>query len=153
LRGSRHSRQAEFGGDEAKVTVRWDFDHANRFVYVTAEGDVYVQEVLDCYDQFVVQNAMSYAKLWDARTADLKFSDEDVMTLGAWTSAYAEFDPRGPIAIVALTDDAWDMMRRYMAVGEANRPLRLFTSVDQARQWLDDEMAARKPSVTGPRPS
>lgn len=135
------------------MTVRWDFDHANRFVYVTAEGDVYVQEVLDCYDRFVVQDAMSYAKLWDATTATLRFSDEDVMTLGAWTSAYAEFEPRGPIAIVAVTDDCRDMMRRYMGVAHAKRPLRLFSSVDHARKWLDVEMSLRKPSVTAQRPS
>jgi hypothetical protein len=135
------------------VTVRWDFDHASRFVYVTAEGDVYVQEVLDCYDQFVVQNAMSYAKLWDATAADLKFSDEDVMTLGAWTSAYAEFDPRGPIAIVAVTDDCRNMMQRYMGVGQAKRPLKLFRSVANARKWLDGLTSACEPPVTGPRPS
>jgi hypothetical protein len=135
------------------VTVRWDFDHANRFVYVTAEGDVHVQEVLDCYDQFVVQDAMAYAKLWDATTANLMFSDEDVMTLGAWTSAYAEFDPRGPIAIVAVTDDCRAMMQRYMGVGYGKRPLRLFDSVDHARKWLEVEMSLRKSSVTGPRAS
>jgi hypothetical protein len=127
------------------VTVRWDIDHASRFVYVTAEGDVHVQEVLDCYNQFTLQNAMPYAKLWDATRADLRFSDEDVMTLGAWTSAYAQFDPRGPIAIVAVTDDCRNMMQRYMGVGQAKRPVKLFRSVANARKWLNAQPPVREP--------
>lgn len=123
------------------MPVRWEFDHARRFIYVTAEGDVVIQEVLDCYEQFTLQDGMSYAKLWDATRAELLFSDDDVMTLGAWTSAFAEYEPRGPIAIVAVTDTCRQMMKRYMGVGKGDRALRLFRSVTNARKWLDVQSA------------
>ena len=65
------------------MPIRYHIDHAKRFVHVEADGDIFVQEVLDYYDALVVQGAMPYPKLWDATKAVLKFSDDDLMTLGA----------------------------------------------------------------------
>jgi len=121
------------------MPIHLDIDHTRAFVHVEAEGDIVLQEVLDYYNALVVQNAMPYPKLFDASKARLSFSDDDFMTLGAWVSAYAAHDPRGPIAIVARTDETRDMMRRYMNLGGAKRPVRLFTTVAEGRKWLDGQ--------------
>jgi hypothetical protein len=85
---------------------------------------------------------MPYRKLFDASDVDLRLSDDDIMTLGAWVSAYAAIDPRGPIAIVAVSDETRDLMRRYMNLGGAKRPVKLFKSRDIARKWLEAEPEA-----------
>ena len=58
------------------------------------------------------------------------------MFLGARVSTYAVLEPRGPIAAVAVTKKAGDILQRFMNLGGAQRPMRLFASVEEARAWL-----------------
>lgn len=118
------------------MPVHFKIDHARRFVDVEARGDVTLQDVLDYFDALVTDGGMPYRKLLDFRDVTPKLTDDDVMVLGARVSAYAHLEPRGPIAIVS-TNDASDLfIRRFMNLGGAKRPMRLFSSMDEARQWL-----------------
>jgi hypothetical protein len=118
------------------LPVEFQIDHDNRFVTVRAHGVVVLQEILDYFDALVVQDAMAYPKLFDAREADPQLSDDEMMVLGARVSAYAAHDPRGPIAAVT-TEKASVILQRFMNLGGAQRPMRLFTTVDEARAWLE----------------
>ena len=118
------------------LPVDFEIDHTKRFVRVRAHGVVILREILDFFDALVVQDAMPYPKLFDAREAEPDLSDDDVMTLGARVSAYAAMDPRGPVAAVAVTKKAGDILQRFMNLGGAQRPMRLFASVEEARAWL-----------------
>jgi len=118
------------------VPVQFEIDHAERFVHVRAHGVVRLPEILDYFDALVVQDAMPYPKLIDAREANPDLTDDDVMTLGARVSAYAIMEPRGPVAAVALTRKAGDILQRFMNLGGAQRAMRLFSSVEEARAWL-----------------
>jgi hypothetical protein len=118
------------------MPVRFTIDHDERYVTVRAEGIVVLDEILDYFDALVTQNAMPYRKLFDARDAEPRLSDDDVMVLGARVSAYAELEPRGPIAAIASPVAAADVLRRFMNLGGAARAMRLFHSIDEARKWL-----------------
>ena len=118
------------------MPVDFEIDHAERFVRVRAYGVVRLSEILDYLDALVVQDAMPYPKLFDAREAEPELSDDDVMILGARVSAYAVMEPRGPVAAVAVTKKAGDILQRFMNLGGAQRPMRLFASVEEARAWL-----------------
>jgi hypothetical protein len=118
------------------LPVDFEIDHTKRLVRIRAHGIVLLQEILDYFDALVVQDAMPYPKLFDAREALPRLSDDDVMVLGARVSAYAAFEPRGPIAAVATTPEATAILQRFMNLGGADRPIRLFTSVEDARAWL-----------------
>jgi hypothetical protein len=88
------------------LPVDFEIDHTKRLVRIRAHGIVLLQEILDYFDALVVQDAMPYPKLFDAREALPRLSDDDVMVLGARVSAYAAFEPRGPIAAVATSCSA-----------------------------------------------
>jgi hypothetical protein len=118
------------------LAVEFRIDHEKGFVIVRAHGAVVLRELLDYFDALVVQNAMSYPKLFDAREASPCLSDDDVMVLGARTSAYAAYDPRGPVAAVTMGRDASAIIQRFMNLGGAERPMRLFGSIEEARRWL-----------------
>jgi hypothetical protein len=118
------------------VPVQFEIDHSKRFVSVRAYGVVRLGEILDYFDALVLQEAMPYPKLFDAREARPDLSDDDVMTLGARVSAYAIMEPRGPIAAVATTRAAGDILQRFMNLGGAQRPMRLFSSIEEAQAWL-----------------
>jgi hypothetical protein len=118
------------------VPVDFTFDHENRLVIATAHGRVVLQEILDYFDAVTINEAASYAKLFDAREMDAQLSDDDVMVIGARVSAYAAYDPRGAVAAVAVTTEARDAVRRYMNFSGAKRSMQLFTTVEDARAWL-----------------
>jgi len=118
------------------LPVEYVIDHDRRVVTVRAHGAVGLKEILDYLDAIVVQDAMGYPKVFDAREAVPHLSDDDIMVLGARISAYEAFDPRGPIAAIATTAAASAILQRFMNLGNADRPMRLFTSVEEARAWL-----------------
>ena len=89
-----------------ELAVDYRIDHEKGFVTVRAHGPIVLQELLDYFDALVVQNAMGYPKLFDAREAIPRLSDDDVMELGARVSAYAAFDP-GIFFAKAVTTYSW----------------------------------------------
>jgi hypothetical protein len=119
------------------LPVEYSIDHQKKFVKVRAHGPIVLKEILDYFDALVVQDAMAYPKLFDARDAEPQLSDDDVMELGARVSAYAAYEPRGPIAAVATKPKAGEILQRFMNLGGADRPMRLFASVEEAMAWLE----------------
>lgn len=81
---------------------------------------------------------MGYPKLIDTREAVRFFSDDDIITMGARAQAYAFYDPRGLIAIVAATVESIEYMRRFMNLAAGSRPISLFVAIEEARAWLHD---------------
>jgi hypothetical protein len=116
--------------------MQFTIDHAKRFVDVRGVDDVGLQDILDYFDGLVVDGGMPYRKLIDLRGIKPRITDDDMMTLGARVSAYANMEPRGPIAVVSTNDETDIFIRRFMNLGGAKRPIRLFTSIEAARQWL-----------------
>ncbi len=119
------------------MPVDHEIDHKERFVTITARGTVVLQEILDCMEVVVAQNAMGYPKLIDAREAVGQLSNDDIMMLGACAKAYADFDPRGPVAAVATLPETFEYLGRFRNLAEGERPIRMFTSLEAARAWLD----------------
>ena len=64
------------------------------------------------------------------------------MTTQAWVSAFAQHDPRGPIAILAQSEHNENTMRRYMNLGGAKRLVKMFRSRTRALKWLSGEAEA-----------
>ena len=120
------------------MPVDYQINHDVRFVTITGRGDVVLKDILDCVDVVVAQDAMGYPKLFDTRAAVGCFSDDDIMTMGARAQAYAFYNPRGPIAIVATSVESISNMRRFMNLAAGNRPIRLFVAVEEARAWLHE---------------
>jgi hypothetical protein len=119
------------------MPIRFNIDHANRLVHAVADGVVSLKDMESYLDAVVVEGAMPYKKLWDCRKVVYQYNDDDMMALGARISAYAQMDPRGPVAIVALSDEAVDASARFMNLGGAKRPAKIFNSEAKARRWLD----------------
>lgn len=118
--------------------MQFNIDHAKRFVDVKGSGEMVLRDVTDYFDALVTENGMPYRKLIDLRGVVPKMSDDDIMTLGARVSAYGELEPRGPIAVVSNSHESDLFVRRFMNLGGAKRPMRLFASIDEARQWLSE---------------
>jgi hypothetical protein len=133
------------------LPVEYQIDHDVRFVTITGRGDVVLKDILDCMDAVVAQDAMGYPKLIDTREAGACFSDDDIMTMGASAQAYAVYDPRGPVAIVAASLEMIGYMSRFANLAAGDRPIKLFVAVEQARAWLHETMRSSTGSQSNSR--
>jgi len=131
------------------MPIRCTILHAEQFVVAEAKGDIVVQDIETYLDQVVVSEAMPYHKLFDALDAVPRLSDADTMMVGARISAYAAFDPRGPLAVVA--DDKFRCQaRRFLNLGGARRPAQIFDTLASARHWLDAQPLIDPAQAFGP---
>jgi len=124
------------------MPIHFTIDHAKRFVHARAEGVVDLKDVEAFADAVVSQEALPYRKLFDGREAIAKYTNDDVMMLGARVSAYATMGPRGALALVAADEGALELASRFMNLGKEGRPAKAFLSIDEARKWLDAQPEA-----------
>jgi Cys-tRNA synthase (O-phospho-L-seryl-tRNA:Cys-tRNA synthase) len=110
---------------------------------VRAEGEVDLRDVETYLDDLVTQNAMAYAKLFDASKVAPIATDHDVMMLAARIRAYAATMEGGPLALVATTPAASEIVSRYINLASAKRPVSVFGTVEEAERWLDQQGESR----------
>ena len=122
------------------MPMRWDIDHARKFVHIVAEGSVTLKEMEEHFDALLVAGAMPYAKLFDISKGDPIYSDADVMTMGARLSAYTSTVASGPLAVIGLGEHLEITFRRFVNISPSKRPAKLFKTEDQARAWLATQM-------------
>jgi hypothetical protein len=122
------------------MSVRFTIDHDKRYVEARAEGKTGLEDFEGFLDAIVVQGALTYRKLIDTRQAIGTLNDEDIMMLGARMNAYASsLGPRGAIAFVVASPAPSSIPTRVINLARADRPARVFRSIDEARKWLADQ--------------
>jgi hypothetical protein len=121
------------------VPIKLSIDHDKRFVHAKTYDVVTIEDWEGYLDRVVVEGAMPYRKLYDNRDGTFVYVEADAMRVAARVSAYADFDPRGPVAVIAVSDTSVDLARRVLNLGNANRPAKIFHSEAAARKWLDEQ--------------
>lgn len=119
------------------MPVQWTISNPHRLVIAVARDELRLQDVENYLDGVAVADALPYRKIFDTTHARMMLSDADVMTLGARIRAYMKVGPLGPLAIVAVTDRAYQQVRLFEVLAEGNRPIRIFRELHLAREWLD----------------
>lgn len=120
------------------MPIEFKIDHARRFVFARAEGQVTLEDIETFLDAVVVADALPYRKLFDGRTAFGKYTDADLMQLAARMSAYASLERRGAAAIVPAPE-YFELAARFVNLAKDDRPARVFLDVEQAERWLETQ--------------
>jgi hypothetical protein len=121
------------------MPVQWTVSHPTRLVIAVAKDDLRLKDIEDYLDGVVAANALVYRKIFDTTGATMNLSEDDLMALGARIRAYIAIGPIGPLAIVAATDKSYGQARMFMALAEADRPIKIFRELHTARHWLDEQ--------------
>ncbi|MBS0518792.1 MAG: hypothetical protein JSR90_08870 [Proteobacteria bacterium] len=84
--------------------------------------------------------AIPYGKLFDSRRGAGEFSDAELMSYAGMAAGYRSTAPLGPLAVVidAETEVVESTLHRLAVIP---RPFKVFYEVDDARHWLEQEMA------------
>jgi hypothetical protein len=90
----------------------------------------------------VVAGAQPYARLLDASSMEARFSDADMMAIGARMSAYVKEQrwSGGPAAFVATSRANREFIKRFVNLAASPRQAKIFQAVDEARRWLAEQM-------------
>ena len=118
------------------MPLRWQVVHAEKFVHIVADGPLTREQLEAHFDDLVVQNALGYAKLFDARGLEPVYDDNDVMLMGARLSAYTQNFPSGPLAVIGDRPEVVDAFKRFVNISPSQRPAAIFASEAEARAWL-----------------
>lgn len=118
------------------MPVYWTIDSKYRLVVVTAEGDVTHADAEEYLDVIEGGGALAYRKLYDGRDGNVVMNHDEMMAIAARFRSY-HHRPVGPLAIVLPHDKAEPVARVLGVLASADRPMRLFISLAQARRWIE----------------
>jgi hypothetical protein len=118
------------------MPVYWTIDSKQQLVVVTAEGDVTRADAEEYLDVIEGGGALGYRKLYDGRDGNVVMNHDEMMAIAARFRSY-HHRPVGALAIVLPHDKAEPVARVLGVLASAERPMRLFINLGQARRWID----------------
>lgn len=119
------------------MPVQWTISKPHQLVIAVARDELRLADVEEYLDGVAVADALPYRKIFDTTNASMMLSDADMMVLGARIRAYLKMGKLGPLAIVAVTEHAYQQARLFEVLAEGDRPVKIFRELHLAREWLD----------------
>ncbi len=119
------------------MPVQWTISKPHQLVIAVARDELPLADVEEYLDGVTVAEALAYRKIFDTTNANMMLSDADMMALGARIRAYLKVSKLGPLAIVAVTESAYQQARLFEVLAEGDRPVKIFRELHLAREWLD----------------
>ena len=110
----------------------------DRMVIIVATGALTLHDLADCFRQMLEAHLLSYRKIFVVSAATPMLSDEEMDVFGGLLRRASASGPRGAFAIVADSNRA-EFAQRYAAMSGADRPIKVFSSIHEARAWLNEE--------------
>jgi hypothetical protein len=119
------------------MPVQWTISKPHRLVIAVARDELRLEDIENYLDGVVVAGALPFRKIFDMTHATVMLDDADMMALGARIRAYLKVDRLGPLAIIAVTERAYEQARLFEALADGDRPVKIFRELHHAREWLD----------------
>ncbi|HZB54824.1 MAG TPA: hypothetical protein VE527_14415 [Reyranella sp.] len=103
-----------------------------------------ISDAIDLLEAMEGAKAMSYRKLFDGRNATPSMSPDELLSLCARIRSYHEQGMMGALALVATAEQTTVFARLLGALASAKRPIKLFDTPRQARNWIEDQAKERE---------
>lgn len=112
--------------------------HHDRQVVVVAHGTVTAEEIQNAIREHWDTGLIHYRKLIDVAAGNSDADIERIKGMLTLIRAAPDAGKRGPVAFV-VDGQRGNMVRELATLTEeGERPLRVFTSLREARSWLDE---------------
>ena len=112
--------------------------HHDRLVIAVGHGTITAKEFQNAVREFVEQGALHYRKIIDVAAANTDADMQRLRALMTFMRSVPKAEERGPLAFV-VDGKRGDMVRDLVSVTtDSERPIRVFTSLHEARKWLDE---------------
>jgi len=124
------------------MPLYWTIDSKARLFTGVAEGDVSMGDAVAVLEAMAGAKAMAYRKVFDSRAAIPTLTPDEMLSLCARIRDYHEKGMMGALALVATPEQTMVFARLLGALASAKRPIKVFTSPRQARNWIEDQAKA-----------
>jgi hypothetical protein len=121
------------------MALYWTIDSKERLFTGSGEGDIAFADAMALLDALAGAGALSYRKLFDGRAVQSSMTGEELLAVCARIRAYHELGPVGALAIVCTPEQTVEFARLLGALASADRPIKMFPGLRQARTWLDQQ--------------
>ena len=112
--------------------------HHDRLVIAVGHGTITAEEFQNAVREFVEQGALHYRKIIDVAAANTDADMQRLRALMTFMRSVPKAEERGPLAFV-VDGKRGDMVRDLVSVTtDSERPIRVFSSLHEARKWLDE---------------
>ena len=119
------------------MPLYWTIDSKARLFTGVGEGEVTLPDSMSLLEVLAGAKALSYRKLFDGRAVQAAMTGEELLVVCARIRSYHEQGPVGAVAMVGTPQQTVHFSRLLGALASAARPMKVFISVRQARNWLD----------------
>ncbi|WP_428685321.1 hypothetical protein [Reyranella sp.] len=119
------------------MPVQWTISKPHRLVIAVARDELRLKDVENYLDGVAIADVLSYRKIFDMTHATVMLNDADMMVIGARIRAYMQVSTLGPLAIVAVTEEAYQQASLFEVLAQGDRPVKIFRELHHAREWLD----------------
>ena len=123
------------------MPLYWMIDSKERLFTGAGEGEVTLHDAMSLLEALAGAKALSYRKLFDAREVQSAMTGDELLEVSAKIRAYHDQGPVGALAIVSTNEHCEAFARLLGALAAADRPMRMFAGLGQARTWLDQQPA------------
>jgi hypothetical protein len=121
------------------MPLYWTIDSEERLFTAVGEGDVALTDAMSLLEALAGARALSYRKLFDGRAVQSAMTGAELLAVCAKIRTYHDQGPIGAVAMVATAEQTAQFARLLGALASADRPMKVFASVRQARNWLQKQ--------------
>jgi hypothetical protein len=121
------------------MPLYWTIDSKERLFTAVGEGEVGLTDATSLLEALAGSGALSYRKLFDGRAVQSAMTADELLAVCAKIRTYHDRGPIGAVAMVGTPEQTVRFARLLGALASADRPMKVFTSVRQARNWLDQQ--------------
>jgi hypothetical protein len=118
------------------MSLQWTISPQQRLVLAVAKGEVTPAEFGRYIAAIDEAGAVGYAKLFDVSGLTGSLGDALLQTVARAVEMKATQESLGPIAIVASNGSS-AQAHFYAHAATVDRPLKIFSDLDEARRWLE----------------
>ena len=119
------------------MALYWTIDSRRRAIELVADGEVSMADAMAFFDAVEGAEALAYSKLLDGTRARPSMTPDDLLSIVVRIRALHALGTMGPLAVVATAEQAERIARLLGAAAVADRPMKVFEDVKQARRWLE----------------
>lgn len=109
---------------------------SQRFVTVSAEGEVTRADIEAYLSEIERLNAIGWQKLLDFRNARIALTEEDILQIGVRLRHADAEGAVGALAVVMPLSEPERLMRLLGFLAAAKRPMRIFKAIAPAQRWI-----------------
>jgi hypothetical protein len=116
------------------VPIYIEMSSLHRTVTIVARGKISPDEIQGAAQQMFASRVPHYAKLVDVSGATTEFTLVQVQAIATLLRGQPD-EKRGPVAFL-VDPGRGEFARAFAATQQGQRPVSLFTSLREAREWL-----------------